>query len=87
MDSVGYAKGIQEAILPKFSSIESICNSAYLYYKPAQVVSGDFYWADEINGNVILVLADGTGHGVPGAFLSVMGTSLLRQIITEKRIC
>ncbi len=87
MDGVEYAKGIQQAILPEFASIESIYGSAYLYYKPAQVVSGDFYWADEINGNVILVLADGTGHGVPGAFLSVMGTSLLRQIITENRIC
>ncbi|MCF6360052.1 MAG: SpoIIE family protein phosphatase [Cyclobacteriaceae bacterium] len=87
MDSVEYAKGIQEAILPEFSSIESIYNSAYLYYKPSQVVSGDFYWADEINENIILVLADGTGHGVPGAFLSVMGTSLLKQIITEDKIC
>lgn len=87
MDGVEYAKGIQQAILPEFASIESIYSSAYLYYKPAQVVSGDFYWVDEINGNVILVLADGTGHGVPGAFLSVMGTSLLRQIITENRIC
>jgi len=87
MDGVEYAKGIQEAILPDFNAIDSYFNKAYLYYKPAQVVSGDFYWVEKINGDTILVLADGTGHGVPGAFLSVMGTSLLRQIITEKRIC
>ena len=87
MDGVEYAKGIQEAILPDFSTIESLFKSAYLYYKPTQVVSGDFYWVDKIDGNIILVLADGTGHGVPGAFLSVMGTSLLRQIITEERNC
>lgn len=85
MDGVEYAKGIQEAILPDFSTIESLFKSAYLYYKPAQVVSGDFYWVDKIDGNIIMVLADGTGHGVPGAFLSVMGSSLLRQIITEER--
>lgn len=87
MDGVEYAKGIQEAILPEFSSIEALFESAYLYYKPTQVVSGDFYWVDKIDGNIILVIADGTGHGVPGAFLSVMGTSLLRQIITENRNC
>ncbi len=87
MDGVKYAKGIQEAILPDFKTISSYFKKAYLYYKPTQVVSGDFYWVEKINGDIILVLADGTGHGVPGAFLSVMGTSLLRQIITEKRIC
>ncbi len=87
MDGVEYAKGIQEAILPDFKTIDLYFNKAYLYYKPTQVVSGDFYWVEKINGDTILVLADGTGHGVPGAFLSVMGTSLLRQIITEKRIC
>ncbi len=87
MDGVKYAKGIQEAILPDFSIIKSSNAAAYLYYKPAQVVSGDFYWVDEIDGKKILVVADGTGHGVPGAFLSVMGTSLLKQIISEKRVC
>jgi serine phosphatase RsbU (regulator of sigma subunit)/Tfp pilus assembly protein PilF len=87
MDGVEYAKGIQEAILPEFSTIDTLFNSSFLYYKPTQVVSGDFYWVDKIDGNIILVLADGTGHGVPGAFLSVMGTSLLRQIITENRNC
>lgn len=87
MDGVEYAKGIQEAILPDFATIESYFSSAYLFYEPTQVVSGDFYWVDEIDGNTIVVLADGTGHGVPGAFLSVMGTSILRQIITENKLC
>lgn len=86
MDGVKYAQGIQEAILPDFTIINSFCNEAYLYNKPAQIVSGDFYWADRINGDVVFVIADGTGHGVPGAFLSVMGTSLLKQIISENKI-
>ncbi len=87
MDGVEYAKGIQEAILPEFSTIESLFQSSYIYYKPAQVVSGDFYWVDKVDENIILILADGTGHGVPGAFLSVLGSSLLRQIVSENRIC
>ena len=87
MDSVEYAKGIQEAILPDFTTIESFFSAAYLYYKPTQVVSGDFYWVDEVDGNTVLVLADGTGHGVPGAFLSVMGSSILRQVIAENKLC
>ncbi len=85
-DGVKYAQGIQEAILPEFSVINRFCNMAYLYNKPAQIVSGDFYWADRINGDVVFVIADGTGHGVPGAFLSVVGTSLLKQIISENKI-
>jgi len=85
-DGVKYAQGIQEAILPEFSVINRFCNVAYLYNKPAQIVSGDFYWADRINGDVVFVIADGTGHGVPGAFLSVVGTSLLKQIISENKI-
>lgn len=87
MDSVEYAKGIQEAILPDFATINSYYKKAFLYYKPTQVVSGDFYWVDKINGDVVLVIADGTGHGVPGAFLSVMGASLLKQIISENKYC
>lgn len=87
MDSVEYAKGIQEAILPNTDALSSAFNKAYLYYKPSKVVSGDFYWVDSIGSKVILVVADGTGHGVPGAFLSVLGTGLLRQIISEEQIC
>ncbi len=87
MDGVEYAKGIQEAILPDFNTIKPWFSNAYLYYRPSQVVSGDFYWVEKINDTIILVLADGTGHGVPGAFLSVMGTSLLKQIISEDKIC
>jgi len=86
MDGVEYAKGIQEAILPDFSSMDSLFQSSFIYYKPAQIVSGDFYWVDKVDENILLVLADGTGHGVPGAFLSVLGSSILRQITSENRI-
>lgn len=86
-DSVEYAKGIQEAILPSYNELSAAFEKAYLYYRPSQIVSGDFYWVDSIGTKTILVLADGTGHGVPGAFLSVLGTGLLRQIISEEHIC
>jgi len=87
VDSVEYAKGIQEAILPGVSTINSLFNSAYLCYRPSKIVSGDFYWVEKIDNTIVVVLADGTGHGVPGAFLSVMGASILRQIISADKIC
>ena len=87
MDSVEYARGIQEAILPGYHTLTSLFEKAYLFYRPSKIVSGDFYWVDNVGNKTILVLADGTGHGVPGAFLSVLGTGLLRQIISEERIC
>ena len=86
-DSVEYAKGIQEAILPSYHELSSSFKNVYLYYKPSKIVSGDFYWVDKVGSRVILVLADGTGHGVPGAFLSVLGTGILRQLISEEKIC
>ena len=82
-----YAKGIQEAILPSFNALKSVFTNAYLFYRPSNVVSGDFYWVEMVGSKVVLVLADGTGHGVPGAFLIVLGTGLLRQIISEEKIC
>lgn len=86
-DSVEYARGIQEAILPGYNTLSQAFKDAYLFYRPSKIVSGDFYWVDTVGTKTILVLADGTGHGVPGAFLSVLGTGLLRQIISEERIC
>jgi len=59
---------------------------SFIFQKPVDIVSGDFYWAREVNGKVLFSVADCTGHGVPGAFLSLIGLEFFRQIIVEKEI-
>jgi ligand-binding sensor domain-containing protein/serine phosphatase RsbU (regulator of sigma subunit) len=85
--SIEYAKRIQEAILPPkeqiFSKLE---NAVFILYKPKDIVSGDFYWFGEKDGRRIFAVVDCTGHGVPGAFMSMIGHNLLHQIVKEKGI-
>jgi serine phosphatase RsbU (regulator of sigma subunit) len=67
--------------------IESCLNEFYILYKPKDIVSGDFYWVyKQKNGNILIALADCTGHGVPGAFMSMIGTALLNEIIIENGV-
>jgi serine phosphatase RsbU (regulator of sigma subunit) len=86
-DSIKYAKRLQEAILPttKFNNIFK--ENAFVLYKPKDIVSGDFYWIEEAteNGDQVLLFAavDCTGHGVPGAFMSIVGHNLLKQAVNE----
>jgi serine phosphatase RsbU (regulator of sigma subunit) len=84
-DSIQYAKKIQTAILP---SLELFSHNLehFVLFKPRDIVSGDFYWAEEIDGSFLIVTADCTGHGVPGAFMSMLGISLLNEIIISKGI-
>jgi len=84
-DSIEYAKMIQTAILP---SMELFSHKVehFVVFKPRDIVSGDFYWAEEIDGKYLIVTADCTGHGVPGAFMSMLGISLLNEIIISKEI-
>lgn len=84
--SIEYAKRIQEAILPSKDFIFSKIEKAFILYKPKDIVSGDFYWFGEKNGKKIFAVVDCTGHGVPGAFMSMIGHNLLHQIIQEKGI-
>ncbi len=84
--SIEYAKRIQEAILPSKDYIFSKLNKAFILYKPKDIVSGDFYWFGEKNGWKIFAVVDCTGHGVPGAFMSMIGHNLMHQIIMEKGI-
>ena len=84
--SIRYAKRIQEAILPYDDSIYQGLPDSFILYKPRDVVSGDFYWFAEKEEVKIIVAADCTGHGVPGAFMSMIGNSLLNQIILERLI-
>jgi len=85
-ESINYAKKIQEAILPYDENIRNAYNGAFVFFKPRDIVSGDFYWFQQRDGKSIIVAADCTGHGVPGAFMSMIGNTLLNQIIKEKGI-
>jgi ligand-binding sensor domain-containing protein/serine phosphatase RsbU (regulator of sigma subunit) len=84
--SIEYAKRIQEAILPSKDYIFSKLPRAFILYKPKDIVSGDFYWFGEKNGWKIFAVVDCTGHGVPGAFMSMIGHNLMHQIIQEKGV-
>lgn len=82
-DSIQYASKIQSALLPSLGKMERLLNSHFLYFKPRDIVSGDFYWVDEYQGKTIVAVADCTGHGVPGAFVSVLGISFLNDIVQK----
>jgi serine phosphatase RsbU (regulator of sigma subunit) len=87
VSSISYARRIQNAVLPSEESISRSIPLSSILYKPRDIVSGDFFWFHELNkNNYILAAGDCTGHGVPGAFMTVIGTSLLNQIIIENKI-
>ena len=86
VDSVNYALRIQQAVLPSRNELKKIFPESFMIYKPRDIVSGDFWWIAEKAGVKVVVVADCTGHGVPGAFMSLIGTSLLNEIIIEKSI-
>lgn len=85
-DSISYAKRIQQAILPSVQDVYRALKDSFIYYKPKDIVSGDFYFFAEKNKKVMIGVADCTGHGVPGAFMSMIGHDMLNQIIIEKGI-
>jgi serine phosphatase RsbU (regulator of sigma subunit) len=85
--SITYAKRIQSAILPPISQIQTYLPDFFVLFKPRDIVSGDFYWFTPLSEHqFVLAAVDCTGHGVPGAFMSMVGDSLLNQIIIEKNI-
>lgn len=81
--SIRYAKTIQQALLPEKAELEAVLGPHFLIFRPKDIVSGDFYWARHWNGLAFVALADSTGHGVPGALMSIMGLSFLGGF-TEK---
>jgi ligand-binding sensor domain-containing protein/serine phosphatase RsbU (regulator of sigma subunit) len=86
-DSINYAKRIQSSILPDINKLKESFKDAFIFFHPRDIVSGDFYWFDKLEDDkFILVCADSTGHGVPGAFMSMIGSTLLQDIVTRKRI-
>ncbi len=86
MDSIRYARQIQGAILPTDEVIQQFFPAHFLIYRPLHVVSGDFYWMTRKNGRIYVALADCTGHGVPGAFMSMIGHTLLNKILNQDHI-
>lgn len=85
-DSINYARRIQTAILPSMENIQKHLKESFVLYQPKDIVSGDFYWYAEKNNKLILAVADCTGHGVPGAFMSMIGNDFLTQTVIEKGI-
>lgn len=85
-DSINYAKRIQDAILPSTTLLKKQFSDAFVFYRPRDIVSGDFWWCTEKNGKFLVAAADCTGHGVPGGFMSVMSAAFLSEIINEKGI-
>jgi phosphoserine phosphatase RsbU/P len=79
--SINYAKRIQEAILPQRSEIKALLPDFFMLYQPKEVVSGDFYWIGEADNKIITAAVDCTGHGVPGAFMSLISNDLLHDIV------
>lgn len=83
-DSINYAKRIQSAILPQVSEFATAFPDSFVFYRPKDIVSGDFYWIAVTPHYAFYATADCTGHGVPGGFMSVLGASLLNEIVNDK---
>jgi len=80
-DSLNYAQRIQASILPPIKKLHEAFTGSFVFYQPRDIVSGDFYWYERVDENrFIVVCADSTGHGVPGAFMSMIGTTLIKDI-------
>ncbi|TXB65080.1 SpoIIE family protein phosphatase [Vicingus serpentipes] len=94
-DSINYAKRIQMALIPPESVVKELMPNSFLIYKPKDIVSGDFYWATELTTTssitdneklIVFCVADCTGHGVPGAFMSLIGVKILNQSVKQKNV-
>jgi len=85
-DSINYAKRIQVGLLPRHSMLSELFTSSFILYEPQHIVSGDFFWCHQSRGRKIVAVADCTGHGVPGALMSIIGNNLLNRIVIHERI-
>ena len=84
-DSINYALRIQQAIIPSESYFKTLLPDSFILYKPKDIVSGDFYFIEKKNEEIIIAVADCTGHGVPGALMSVIGLNLFRQAVSGSK--
>jgi ligand-binding sensor domain-containing protein/serine phosphatase RsbU (regulator of sigma subunit) len=86
-DSINYAQRIQASILPPLKRLQQHFSGSFIFYQPRDIVSGDFYWFDKLKENkFIIVCADSTGHGVPGAFMSMIGTTLIKDVCMRPEV-
>ena len=85
-ESIDYAKRLQFAILSSEEVLQSLVSDHFVFFRPKDKVSGDFYWWTHIEGHTVITVADCTGHGVPGAFMSMLGVSFLREIVIKEYI-
>lgn len=86
INSITYAKRLQDAILPSSKLLEACFNECSIFFKPKDIVSGDFYWVEATKNRVFFAVADCTGHGVPGAMVSVVGHNALNRCINEMKL-
>jgi len=82
-DSILYAKRIQSAVLPPNRFIQHLLSDQFIFYKPRDIVSGDFYWIKQVDDKIFIAAADCTGHGVPGALMSMLGITFLNEIVNK----
>ena len=82
-DSISYAKRLQNAILPTEEVIQAALKESFVLYLPKDIVAGDFYWLEKVQGKVLFAVADCTGHGVPGAMVSVVCNNALNRAVRE----
>ncbi|MBO4244612.1 MAG: SpoIIE family protein phosphatase, partial [Bacteroidales bacterium] len=85
-DSINYARKIQDNILLPESKLKQWLPQMFVYFKPKDIVSGDFYWFSKFENKYVITAIDCTGHGVPGAFLSMVGNTLLHEIVNIKHV-
>jgi len=85
-DSIEYAKRIQKALLPRHSLLNNYFQDSFILFKPKDVVSGDFFWIQETEEHIYCAAVDCTGHGVPGALMSIVGFNLLEQAVNIKKL-
>jgi serine phosphatase RsbU (regulator of sigma subunit)/tetratricopeptide (TPR) repeat protein len=85
-ESIEYARRIQSSILPDLDALNTIITDHFIFFRPRDVVSGDFYWISQVEDSMVITVSDCTGHGVPGAFMSMLGTSLLKEIVQKEYI-
>ena len=82
--SINYAKMIQDAHIPVDLNHNNLLPNHFIYFKPKDIVNGDFYWTDQIGDDLILIVGDCTGHGVPGGFMTVIGIGLIQNIVSNE---
>jgi len=85
-DSIRYAQRIQTAAMPTDEFLDKLFDDYFVFFRPRDIVSGDFYWAKKVDNFIMFTVADCTGHGVPGAFVSMLGISLLNEAVQRRDI-